>query len=412
MMDSSDSERGFQMKGRKGFGFTGSVILILCLMVSVLSCTLDNQEEAPKLGVIYGKVNVKESSSNEGVLITARSTDGEYRYTTTSDSEGAFRIEDVYPSTYRVVLSKEGYTDESKVFTVDWDDSVNMRTINLSPLPEMIPCTVKWAGIRVSTYGMRSFGKDNFPDETQMAGFVEKMTSCYEGSEGAYILIVGTVSGDSCGLNFPVEGNYDYIRGSKNDLYDSYLDKFDEMGYSVWLQVEPGDADLVTLATLVMNQYSHHSCVKGFGIDVEWHKPVENSDAGTKLSDKDAKAVLAKIREYNPEYTLFVKHWMRSYLPSRMDGLIYVNDSQQFGSMDEVLTDFSEWARYYAPQPVMFQIGYRADSWIWNTYDNPAKEFGQAIVDECQSGNDVGIIWVDFTLNQVIDKIVLESDPE
>ena len=270
------------------------------------------------------------------------------------------------------------------------------------------PCTVKWAGIRISTYGMRdSFGEDNFPNATTMAGYAQKMAGCYEGSTGAYILIVGEIHGDSCHLYFPVSGDYDNIYGSKSDRYESYLDKCDELGIDVWLQVEPGYANLVTLADLVMKQYKHHSCVKGFGIDVEWHKPIEDSDEGTKLSDTDVKKVLAKVRSYNSDYTVFVKHWMSEQLPSKMEGLIYVNDSQQFKSMEEVLEDFSQWAAYYAPQPVMFQIGYSADKWIWNgtAYKtNPAKLYGEAIVDACKSGNEVGIIWVDMTLSQVINK--------
>ena len=276
------------------------------------------------------------------------------------------------------------------------------------------PCTVRWAGVRVSEYGMRrSFGRKNFPNESTMSGFAQKMESCYEGSTGAYILVVGTMSGDdTCKLWFPVEAKYktkkSCIDDFETDLYESYLDKFDEMGYSVWLQVEPGYADLETLVQIVMNQYGHHSCVKGFGIDVEWHQPKSEEEdpegRGTKLTDAQAEKVLAKVRSFNPEYTLFVKHWMESWLPSKMEGLIYVNDSQGFGSMKEVLRDFSNWAKYYAPQPVMFQIGYDADSWIWEGYTNPAKEFGQAIVDACKSGNDVGIIWVDFTLSQVINK--------
>ncbi|MBR1582255.1 MAG: hypothetical protein IJ663_00695 [Spirochaetales bacterium] len=267
------------------------------------------------------------------------------------------------------------------------------------------PCTVRWAGIRISTYGMRSsFGKDNFPSETDMAGYAEKMAGCYEGSNGAYILIVGELHSEGCGLSFPVSGSYDYISGSKYDRYDSYLDECDKRGIDVWLQVEPGNADLVTLAKLVLDQYGKHSCVKGFGIDVEWHKPVEGVDEGTRLSDSDAQRVLSKVRSYNPEYTVFVKHWDYRWLPSRMDGLIYVNDSQQFESMDHVIAEFSDWASRYAPQPVMFQIGYNADKAIWNSYTNPAKQFGQAIVDACNSGNDVGIIWVDMTLSQVINK--------
>ena len=270
------------------------------------------------------------------------------------------------------------------------------------------PCTVKWAGIRISTYGMRSsFGKDNFPSETQMAGFATNMASCYEGSTGAYVLIVGEIHSNGCTLYFPVTGNDENIEGSKTDRYESYLDECDKQGISVWLQVEPGYGDLVTLADIVMKHYGHHSCVKGFGIDVEWHKPVEGADEGTKLSDSVAKQVLAKVRSYNPEYTVFVKHWDMRWLPSKIEGLIYVNDSQQFDNMTQVKNEFSEWAAYYAPQPVMFQIGYNADKAIWNGTDyaaNPAKLFGQAIVDACNSGNDVGIIWVDMTLSQVINK--------
>ncbi len=263
---------------------------------------------------------------------------------------------------------------------------------------------VKWAGIRVSSYGLReSFGKDNFPGVSKMSGFAGTMSSKYEGSTGAYLLIVGTMSGeDTCHLYFPVDGEYSYIESSEKDLYEAYLTEFDKKGYSVWLQVEPGNADLVTLAKLVMDRYAHHECVKGFGIDVEWHKPKEDDDRGTKLSDYQAKKVLNAVRAYNSEYTLFVKHWMKSYLPSRMEGLIYVNDSQQFGDLEDVQEQFAKWAANYAPQPVMFQIGYKADRWIWSQFKDPAREFGQYIVDGCTSGNDIGIIWVDFTLNEVL----------
>ena len=270
-----------------------------------------------------------------------------------------------------------------------------------------------WAGVRVSSYGMVKseddpYGFDSFPGVSDMTSFGTTMQSLYEGSTGAYLLIVGTVSGENaenCSLAFPVSGTYDYIKGSKNDKYEDYLTAMDAAGFSVWLQVESGKADLETLVTLVMNRYGHHSCVKGFGIDVEWHEPVSGSDRGTKLSDADAQKVLAKVRSYNQNYTLFVKHWREDYLPSKMEGLIYVNDSQQFHDLDDVVDDFSGWAEYYAPYPVMFQIGYKADRPIWNEFDNPAKEFGEAILNACTSGNDIGIIWVDFTLCDVLKKV-------
>jgi hypothetical protein len=94
---------------------------------------------------------------------------------------------------------------------------------------------------------------------------------------------------------------------------------------------------------------------------------------------------------------------MSSYLPSKMEGLIYVNDSQQFDSLEEYQEQFSKWASKYAPQPVMFQIGYNADRPIWSELKNPAKDLGTCIAEACTSGNDIGIIWVDFTLKDVLN---------
>lgn len=267
---------------------------------------------------------------------------------------------------------------------------------------------VKWAGIRVSSYGFgKKYGYESFPTVSEMSGYAKTMSSYYEGSTGTYILIVGTMSGDdTCQLWFPKPsgtGDIDCVEFTEADKYEKYLSEFDKKGYSVWLQVEPGYADLVTLAKLVMERYGHHKCVKGFGIDVEWHKPVENSDRGTKLTNSEARNVLSAVRNYNSDYTVFVKHWMSSYLPSKMEGLIYVNDSQQFDSLEEYQEQFSKWASKYAPQPVMFQIGYNADRPIWSELKNPAKDLGTCIAEACTSGNDIGIIWVDFTLKDVLN---------
>ena len=287
------------------------------------------------------------------------------------------------------------------------------------------PCTVKWAGVRVSYYGMRSSfreGKEfTFPSESDMVGFGQKMSSCYEGSTGAYIIIVGTISDTrddagnvvkgSCSLQFPLSKTISNAYGSEDDFYESYLTALDKAGHSVWLQVEPGDANLVTLAKEVMNHYKHHTCVKGFGIDVEWFeyrkKAGEDEGDSSKLSDSLAKQVVDAVRAINPEYTVFVKHWDEEWLPPKYrDGLIFVNDSQYYDSAEDQRDDFAAWAEHYAPNPVMFQIGYQADkSKVWGKYSNPAKELGQCIVDGCKSGNDVGIIWVDFTLKEAMSKI-------
>lgn len=271
----------------------------------------------------------------------------------------------------------------------------------------------KWAGIRVSSYGMEdSFGEGKFPKVKAMSGFAQKMADRYEGSTGTFILIVGVVSESewTCRLDFPLSHEIDMVQGKDEDFYEAYLKAFDKACYSVWLQVEPGNADLVALATEVMNHYKNHPCVKGFGIDVEWYKPAGTRGYGTKLDEDLAARVLEAVRAVNPDYTVFVKHWDNKWLPDAMDGLIYVNDSQGFrggrssSALDKMKEEFSAWAFYFDPCPVMFQIGYEADEGIWGEMENPAKELGAAILDACYTDNDKGIIWVDFTLADVIDK--------
>ena len=274
--------------------------------------------------------------------------------------------------------------------------------------------TARWAGIRISSYGMkRSFGENNFPSPDRMASFADKMESCYEGSTGAHILIVGTVSEKdwSCRLAFPLSHDIDRVTGRDEDFYEEYLDAFDKAGQEVWLQVEPGDADLVELAREVMSRYSHHSSVRGFGIDVEWYQPEGTDGYGTELDNETAMDVLIAVQEINPDYTVFVKHWDNRWLPDDMEGFIYVNDSQGFRAgrnttaLEEMADDFAAWAFLFDPCPVMFQIGYNADEDIWGDMENPAKELGQAILDACFSENDKGIIWVDFTLDKAMRNI-------
>ena len=274
-----------------------------------------------------------------------------------------------------------------------------------------------WAGIRVSEYGMAEsygYGARNFPDIATMTEFGDKMTSCFVESKGAYIMIVGTVDEDTwnCHLDFPLSKEIESAYGSEEDFYEPYLTALDAAGYSVWLQVEPGNADLLELAKEVMNHYKHHKCVKGFGIDVEWYKPEGTNGRGTKLNSTTAGNVLAEVRKVKQSYTVFVKHWDKKWLPGVIDGLIYVNDSQGFWAredytaLERMTNEFSAWAENYAPCPVMFQIGYESDkSGIWGSMTNPVKELGTAIADACTSGNRIGIIWVDFTLKEAMRKI-------
>jgi len=84
--------------------------------------------------------------------------------------------------------------------------------------------------------------------------------------------------------------------------------------------------------------------------------------------------------------------------------MIFVNDSQGFhGSLDKMKEEFKEWAKTYSNNPVIFQIGYKADKDIWK--NNPievAKEIANNI---SERNNKIGIIWVDFTMKDALKKM-------
>ena len=268
---------------------------------------------------------------------------------------------------------------------------------------------VEWVGFRFSEGGVkkeRNYGK--IPDGDSWVQFLTKIKSHFnEDAKPTVVVIVSQNSKDVINVfGFPAPSGYsttDYIRYSSSDKFEKILTKFDEEGISVWLQVEPGDNDLVTLAKIVFKQYGHHKCVQGFGIDLEWWYRRDDG-AGKKLSDSDAKKVVDYVRSINPKYTVFAKHWKKDYMPKTYrDGMIFVDDSQDFDSMSDVKKEFKRWAEAFPDNPVIFQIGYQADEHLWTK--SPV-DFAKAIVDEVTQIHDhVGIMWVDFTMKDALKKM-------
>ena len=268
---------------------------------------------------------------------------------------------------------------------------------------------VTWAGLRVSSYGFGHDGTNSgFPSVNDFDKYASKISSYYEGSTGTFIWIVGTVSSSedySCSLNFPNTTGIT-VNGahfSSKDRNEEFLSMADEKGYSVWLQVESGFADIVNLAKVVMTKYKKHPCVKGFGIDVEWYNNTTDGEPGTPLDDATAQAVDEAVKSINPGYTVFVKHFNSAYMPpSYRSNMIFVNDSQQFGSLSSMKNEFANWARKFSSNPVFFQIGYEDDEWIWSEFNNPVAELGAELAAASPADSKVGIIWVDFTLRQAL----------
>ncbi len=255
------------------------------------------------------------------------------------------------------------------------------------------------AGLRASHYGIQPF-----PDPDWWVDSATSMASRFPGAAPTVIWIVGVVNDEDCWLNFPApEGAtpaaYPRIIFSPTDDNAAYLDRFDEAGVRVWLQVEPGSADVGQLIDLMLDRYGDHPSVIGVGVDVEWYRQTECRN-GCAVGDAEAAAWVERVRAHDRRYCLFLKHWLPERLPpTEREGLLFLDDSQQFVSLEAMVEEFQAWGEHFAPAPVGFQFGYPADHGWWDAFDDPPSTIGQALIEAVPNLTD--LCWVDFTADQL-----------
>lgn len=265
--------------------------------------------------------------------------------------------------------------------------------------PSVSAKNVRFSGVRSSIYGIEPFP---VPEGWKTA--ISAMNAYFPGSTPCAIWIVGRIKKPkTCALEFPSDGKqHENIEFLDYDKHESYLDHFDQAGIKVFLQVEPAQADVVTLIDLVLNKYKRHESVIGFGVDVEWLREFENPGWGVRVDDNLAKLWESRIKDHNKDYRLFLKHWDRNWMPPTHRGdIVFVDDSQSLEDFQAMVDEFvSYWADYFKPNTVFFQIGYPSDKIWWEKLENPAKTIGLAVAQNVEQ--ECGIFWVDFTLRDVL----------
>lgn len=258
--------------------------------------------------------------------------------------------------------------------------------------------SVGFAGVRSSSYGV-----DPFPDPAAWESYTRVMSDAFPGSTPAALWIVGTIDEVISGINleFPSDGGYhENISFDSEDLHEEYLAWFDAHGVSVFLQVEPGFADVPTLIDLVLDRYGGHPCVIGFGVDVEWFGNVTEGGEGTPVDDATASSWESQVQSYDPDYSLFLKHWDTSFMPTAYRGsIIFVDDSQGYTDLQDYLDDMQEWADTFNPNRVFFQYGYESDRPWWEGLNNPPIRIGEGLAG--QTPQECGLFWVDFSLSEL-----------
>jgi hypothetical protein len=232
--------------------------------------------------------------------------------------------------------------------------------------PTNTPQSSVGAGFRYSSYGI-----PYNPGPEYWASVGEQMAAKFADAKPSTIWIVGNIDGEGVYLSFGCEPKDPNIHCGYVDINEQTLTLFDEKGFQVWLQVEPGNASVDELIDIVLDQFKQHPSVVGFGIDVEWYKSTKGPE-GQPITDEEAKRWVAAIRKHNPNYRLFLKHWEKEWMPpTERDGIFFVDDSQEFESFDALVNEFTDWGKTFAPSPVGFQYGYPADKPWWKNLSDP-----------------------------------------
>jgi hypothetical protein len=264
------------------------------------------------------------------------------------------------------------------------------------------------AGFRASSYGPREWAQAHnttfAPDAQYWTRVADSMADRFEQAAPGGVYIVGELNTMDDGVNLKFPGASTppaSVHFADADLVESALTMFDQQEIEVWLQVESGNADMLTLIDLVLSRYQQHPSVIGFGVDVEWYQESTHKGEGKEVSDEEASAWLERVQSYSSDYTLLLKHWQTEKMPPTVrDGLIFINDGQGVDSLATLLTFFSQWGQHFAGHPVGFQIGYETDQKWWSTLDDPAKQVGQAVLQAVPNAR--GLFWVDFTIADVV----------
>ncbi len=231
------------------------------------------------------------------------------------------------------------------------------------------------AGFRYSTYGPR----DN-PGPQYWESVGQQMASRFPGgAPGKRSGSMGELQAGGSRLSFPGQSDNPLIQFTTQDLNEVALTRFDQGGVKSRLQVEPGDAPVDQLIRLVLQRYGQHPCVIGVGVDVEWYHSTHDPQ-GIQVSDADAAAWLAARAPSTWPTVCSFKHWETSKMPPILrEGILFVDDSQQFQSLDQMVAEFTSWGQTFYPAPVAFQFGYPDDRAWWGSFADPANQIGQAI---------------------------------
>ena len=272
---------------------------------------------------------------------------------------------------------------------------------------------VHFAGIRSCYYGFgdNARGERKFPTPDEAVAVMKNIAKKFgDGTLPSAVWIIGGIitmqDNAICRLEFEETATNDpNIEFNNYDKHTPYLNKFDEEGVKVYLQVEPGRAKMEELIRLCLEKYGHHPSVAGFGVDVEWYpSDGETNGPDEKVQEPLTQSRLIKldslVKSYNPNFKVMAKHFNANYVGGRpVSDVIYIHSGQGYGSMSGLASEFASWADRFYPNEVGYQLGYPDDYKWWKSLNDPIKDISKAVFKIMKNKDQkINIYWVDFSI--------------
>jgi molybdopterin-binding protein len=268
---------------------------------------------------------------------------------------------------------------------------------------------VKVAGFRSSDYGGPLNGNKYGHDQVDPAYWIsvaQRMQTKFPGSSPGAQYVVGYIETPETNtyMPFPAPAGYSGMPNvdfGPTGVEESMLTAFDNAGMKIILQVEPGNANVPKLATMILNKFKQHPSVIGFGVDVEWLRWIGSNKMGSKTNDAEIQTWLDAVHAVNPNYKLLIKHWDPAWLGSgHVSGVTYITDSLNLGSYQGAVDEYVNWANAFSGSEIGYQIGYEEDMNWWLPMSDPAKSLITDIKTRVPSANIYSVYWVDFAITK------------
>jgi len=285
----------------------------------------------------------------------------------------------------------------------------NVSDLNINPLSNDNKIYV---GYRRSSYGDLHRYSDNAWWAQQAIDFAEKLKQKGINATPIMIQIVSTEYQGNAAFEFAQPKNY---RGSTVNMlfnpdnsldehpnHKKALDVYHEMGVKAIIQLESADANVIDALEVVHAKFKSHPAIIGYGIDNEWYRWQSYKDStklktGEPMSNAVAKSIVDIVLSFNPNYTIFLKHWKPEHLPPtyRHNNLWFLFDGYGSNNLNEQINSFESWANRYEPTTVGFQFGYPPDQKWFKSLPHPMIDISITINEHIPTAKY--LFWVDFT---------------